>query len=231
LTDLEFGLIRGAISTITMLAAFGISGFFAYHFSKSGNYSLFNILGILIGIPAGIISGVGVLMPIASIADAFEVPVNIEYVVRLLSYILMLPIFGCFCGSYFGVKKAKNASNIRSINKQIDVHSKTTFLKQLVKNTNDHIKMKQLVNILRGSKKYFARSSSIIVIALILIIVGTYYLYFRTPSNYEECILQNIGEAQTDFAVRLIERTCRSQFPNPFDQFVPPGFTLDSRGP
>jgi len=39
------------------------------------------------------------------------------------------------------------------------------------------------------------------------------------PTNYDECILENISNAQTNSAVGAVKRACRSLFPEP--EFVP----------
>ena len=42
------------------------------------------------------------------------------------------------------------------------------------------------------------------------------------PSTYEECILKNMKDAQSERAAAYISQACRREFPeppNPFDQF------------
>ena len=39
------------------------------------------------------------------------------------------------------------------------------------------------------------------------------------PKSYEDCILQNMKDAQTREASIAIAGACRKSFPNPFDQF------------
>ncbi len=39
------------------------------------------------------------------------------------------------------------------------------------------------------------------------------------PKSYEDCILQNMKDAQTREASIAIAQACRQSFPNPFDQF------------
>lgn len=46
--------------------------------------------------------------------------------------------------------------------------------------------------------------------------------YLRKPSNYTECVLSNLGKAESDFGARVLVGVCREQFPesgiiNPYD--------------
>lgn len=39
--------------------------------------------------------------------------------------------------------------------------------------------------------------------------------------TYEECVLDNIDDAKTPYAARLVTESCRAKFPNHFDKYTP----------
>ena len=55
------------------------------------------------------------------------------------------------------------------------------------------------------------------VCAAVLLFAATSII--AKPKSYEDCILQNMKDAQTREASIAIARACRSSFSNPFDQF------------
>ena len=53
----------------------------------------------------------------------------------------------------------------------------------------------------------------LITILLFLLPVSLSHAGLFGPSNYEECVLENVKTAQTDRAVTAVRQTCQSMFP------------------
>ena len=61
------------------------------------------------------------------------------------------------------------------------------------------------------------------MVAAAMVAVGIYAIKeINEPKTYEECILKNMKDAQSERAAAYISQACRREFPeplNPFDQF------------
>jgi nitrogen fixation protein FixH len=61
----------------------------------------------------------------------------------------------------------------------------------------------------------------IVAVSIFVLLATTAHAGLFGPSTYEECILENMKNAQSDRAALMIAAACRKQFPNKniFDQF------------
>ena len=59
--------------------------------------------------------------------------------------------------------------------------------------------------------KEFLKKIIIAIALLIFVVIVAFWAVL--PKNYDECILKNAEDAQTERAVVLIARACRNKFP------------------
>lgn len=67
------------------------------------------------------------------------------------------------------------------------------------------------------------RSRNVAIIsALIVFMAVGYMIFYRQEKTYEDCILNHMGDSQSETSSRAIAAACRNKFPvkgNPFDKF------------
>ena len=87
------------------------------------------------------------------------------------------------------------------------------------------------------SKKYYKQLTGILLSLLFVLLTFLFVLLALLPgisnakaTNYDECILENISNAQTDTGVRAIKRACRSLFPAPNTDEFERLFTREALG-